>query len=144
MKKISSITIHPKIRELFSYATSKDRVDLEYEKYIPSPEHKLYGLELQDKIVACIGITFINAASCEIKHIAVSPIVRGNNIGSQMIKFVCDKHSLSSIKAETDKGAVKFYEKNGFNITSLGEKYPGVERFFCEYTIQNLSSTIGG
>ncbi|MNP39986.1 hypothetical protein D3C76_1335850 [compost metagenome] len=35
------------------------------------------------------------------------------------------------IKAETDKDTVGFYKKIGFSITSLGEKYPGVERFEC-------------
>ncbi|QFG01214.1 N-acetyltransferase [Psychrobacillus glaciei] len=135
MKKISSRTIHPKIRELLSYATSEDRVDLEYEKYIQSSELKLYVFESHGRTVGCIGIAFISSDRCEIKHIAVSPNERGNNIGSQMIKFVCNKHSLCSIKAETDNGAVEFYKKNGFEITNLGEKYPGVERFLCEFTI---------
>ena len=36
--------------------------------------------------------------------------------------------------AETDKDAVDFYRKLGFSVTSLGEKYPGVERFHCEYS----------
>lgn len=143
-KSITTFQVQPEIRELLSYATSKDRIEPEYEKYIRSPERELYGLELKGEMVGCIGLEFSNSHSCEIKHIAVSPMVRGSNIGSRMIKFVCHKHSLISIKAETDIEAVKFYEKNGFNITSLGEKYPGVERFFCEYTILNLSSTKGG
>ncbi|WP_239984546.1 hypothetical protein [Lentibacillus sediminis] len=50
-----------------------------------------------------------------------------------MIKFICNKHSLQFISAETDKDAVVFYQNLGFQITSLGEKYPGVERFLCEY-----------
>ena len=33
------------------------------------------------------------------------------------------------IVAETDHDAVGFYAANNFAITSLGEKYPGVERF---------------
>lgn len=44
------------------------------------------------------------------------------------------------IKAETDKDAVGFYKKNGFSITSLGEKYPGVERFECIFSVTNNSS----
>ncbi|NYE04281.1 ribosomal protein S18 acetylase RimI-like enzyme [Bacillus niacini] len=38
-----------------------------------------------------------------------------------------------SVHAETDSDAVEFYRKYGFKITSLGEKYPGVERLLCEY-----------
>jgi len=36
------------------------------------------------------------------------------------------------ITAETVRDAVKFYWSSGFKVTSLGEKYPGVERFLCE------------
>lgn len=53
-----------------------------------------------------------------------------------MIKCVCEIHSLSYISAETDRDAVGFYRKYGFQITSLGEKYPGVERFKCEYAVK--------
>ncbi len=33
------------------------------------------------------------------------------------------------IVAETDRSALGFYVALGFTMTSLGEKYPGVERF---------------
>lgn len=33
------------------------------------------------------------------------------------------------IVAETDRSALGFYLALGFGVTSLGEKYPGVERF---------------
>ncbi len=49
-----------------------------------------------------------------------------------MINYISDKYPL--IYAETDNDAVNFYWKYGFEITSLGEKYPGVERFLCEFS----------
>lgn len=33
--------------------------------------------------------------------------------------------------AETDAEAAGFYRACGFQVRSLGEKYPGVERFAC-------------
>jgi ribosomal protein S18 acetylase RimI-like enzyme len=33
------------------------------------------------------------------------------------------------IVAETDRNGVGFYAATGFTVTSLGEKYPGAERF---------------
>jgi len=48
-----------------------------------------------------------------------------------MINYIASKYS--SIVAETDYEAVDFYRRYGFVITSLGEKYPGVERFLCQY-----------
>ncbi|MCY1251522.1 hypothetical protein D9M72_652950 [compost metagenome] len=51
-----------------------------------------------------------------------------------MIRYVEEHHAFSSIYAETDQEAVLFYKNLGFHITSLGEKYPGVERFGCLLT----------
>lgn len=48
-----------------------------------------------------------------------------------MIDFVCQTHSFDILTAETDIEAVGFYQNYGFNVTSLGEKYAGVERFLC-------------
>ncbi|MGM7681328.1 GNAT family N-acetyltransferase [Cytobacillus sp. Hm23] len=131
MKEINSNIIQPSIRELLSYATSIENVDREYELYFLSPVRRLYGYDFEDNVIGCIGIEFLGSKSGEIKHIAVSTKHRGEGIGSKMISFIRDKHSLSVIYAETDKDAVNFYKNYGFNIISLGEKYPGVERFQC-------------
>lgn len=48
-----------------------------------------------------------------------------------MVNYFSNKYLL--IYTETDNDAVDFYRKYGFEITSLGEKYPGVERFLCEF-----------
>lgn len=134
MKEVISRTIHPSIRKLLSFATSDLKVDQEYEKYLKSLNRKLYSFKLEGEIVGCIGIEIISLNECEIKHIAVSSVQRGKGIGSKMIKYVSEKYPLFS--AETDNDAVDFYRNYGFEITSLGEKYPGVERFLCEYKNQ--------
>ncbi|MBU7595841.1 GNAT family N-acetyltransferase (plasmid) [Metabacillus halosaccharovorans] len=131
MKIINSKTIHPSVRELLSFATSDFKVDLEYQMYLKSLNRKLYCFELQEEIIGCIGIEIISFNECVIKHIAVSSEHRGKGIGSRMIEFLSEEFTL--ITAETDKDAVDFYRKYGFSITSLGEKYPGVERFLCDY-----------
>lgn len=132
MIEIVSKNIQPSIRELLSYATSIEKVDQAYLKYIESQNQQLFGYENEKEIVGCIGVEF-KTDNCEIVHIAVSPKERGKGIGSKMIKFIYEKYSLSYITAETDKEAVEFYRNLGFKITSLGEKYPGVERFSCEH-----------
>ncbi|HPH97803.1 MAG TPA: hypothetical protein PKW33_16525 [Anaerolineaceae bacterium] len=38
---------------------------------------------------------------------------------------------LAKLSAETDCEAVDFYRRCGFQMESLGEKYPGMERFRC-------------
>lgn len=131
MKEIKSPSIDANIRKILSFATSERNVEKEYESYIQSPLRALYGYHLGNIIVGCIGIEFLGSNRCELKHIAVSPNYRGKGIGSEMISYIQHKYSLSFICAETDNEAVHFYINYGFTITSLGEKYPGVERFKC-------------
>ncbi|HDX9613977.1 GNAT family N-acetyltransferase [Bacillus toyonensis] len=80
---------------------------------------------------ACIGIEIIGANKARICHIAVVPQYRYKGIALQMIKEVLRLHQLTYVEAETDKEAVEFYKKIGFQVKSLGEIYPGVERFQC-------------
>jgi len=122
------------VKTLLSYATSEKKVDREYPLYIENPERVLYGYTIEQDLVGCIGIVKGEANRCEIKHIAVSPVFRGKGIGREMIRYVEEHHAFSSIYAETDQEAVLFYKNLGFHITSLGEKYPGVERFGCLLT----------
>ncbi len=131
VKEMKSPPIQPNLRKLLSFATSERNIEREYGLYIQSPVLALYGYDFEDEVVGCIGIELLGLKRCEIKHIAVSPNHRGQGIGSKMISFIKVKHSLTSIFAETDKEAVNFYKNCGFKIKSLGEKYPGVERFQC-------------
>ncbi|MFC0472490.1 GNAT family N-acetyltransferase [Halalkalibacter kiskunsagensis] len=135
MINITSKTITPEVSELLSYATSEAKIVQSYENYVKFPDHVLYGFEYGRKIVGCIGIKLLGRDKIEIVHIAVAPNLRGNRIGSKMIEFICNEHSPKILYAETDNDAVDFYIKFGFKITNLGEKYPGVERFLCEYEI---------
>ena len=134
MKEVNSETIPPSIRKLLSFATSEIKVDQEYENYLNSLNRQLYSFELEGEIVGCIGIEFSSLIECEIKHIAVSLVQRGKGIGSKMINYITEQYPI--ISAETDNDAVGFYRDFGFDITSLGEKYPGVERFLCKYKKQ--------
>ncbi|WP_342443584.1 GNAT family N-acetyltransferase [Lysinibacillus sp. FSL K6-0075] len=134
MKLIQSSKIQPEVKILLSYATSEKKVEKEYSLYMAYPERVLYGYTIEQDLVGCIGIVKGEANRCEIKHIAVSPAFRGKGIGREMIRYVEEHHAFSSIYAETDQEAVLFYKNLGFHITSLGEKYPGVERFACLLT----------
>lgn len=78
---------------------------------------------------ACIGIEVIGATKARICHIAVAPQYRHKGIALQMIKKVVTMHQLTYVEAETDNEAVEFYKRIGFQVKSLGEKYPGIERF---------------
>ncbi|WP_342769228.1 GNAT family N-acetyltransferase [Brevibacillus nitrificans] len=66
---------------------------------------------------------------------AVRAANREHGYGSQLIDLLLQKYKRKVIAAETDQEAVGFYRKYGFLIKSLGEKYPGVERFHCVYSV---------
>ena len=69
----------------------------------------------------------------EILHIAVDERKRHQGIGRRLIDAAVALESPREVQAETDHDAVEFYEHYGFSIQSLGEKYPGVERFQCRW-----------
>ncbi|WP_144510054.1 GNAT family N-acetyltransferase [Bacillus sp. FJAT-22090] len=131
MEEITTEQLPLAIGRLLTYATSESKVDAEYELYLQQENRKLYGYKRNGKFIGCIGIELTSLNKGEIKHIAVSPIEREHGIGNDMINFICKKHSFSVISAETDQDAVNFYKRVGFTVISLGEKYPGVERFWC-------------
>ncbi|MDN7245337.1 GNAT family N-acetyltransferase [Planococcus shenhongbingii] len=132
LKELVSPCISREIKELLGYVTSLEKIESEYVKYLDAANRKLYGFELEGEIVSCLGVEFQDGNQIEIKHIAIMPDAREKLIGSSMIQAVFDKHSPYVMVAETDQDAVGFYRKNGFTIASLGEKYPGIERFWCE------------
>ncbi|WP_113928902.1 GNAT family N-acetyltransferase [Bacillus sp. P14.5] len=133
MEVVKSMEIHHNMWNLLSFATSEKNINQEYNSYIKLPTKKLYSYFLGDESVGCIGIELFSQRRCEIKHIAVSPKHRNKSVGSKMINFILDKYSFATVLAETDSDAVNFYKNYGFKITSLGEKYPGVERFQCTF-----------
>ncbi|MHB1611872.1 MAG: GNAT family N-acetyltransferase [Sulfobacillus sp.] len=73
--------------------------------------------------------------SAEILHIAVDERQRHRGIGRRMLDQLIAVEALAELIAETDRDAVEFYRRCGFATRSLGEKYPGVERFHCRFKV---------
>ncbi len=131
MKQVLRHDRGPILKQLLGYAASEHSVDGEFNKYMNSPDRKLFVLEKQKISIGCMGVELNGLVECEIKHIAVSPEYRKQGAGRQMVSYLYSWTSIQLITAETDRAAVQFYRKLGFTMESLGEKYPGVERFKC-------------
>ncbi len=112
--------------------TMTEQILLEYKE---NPDQPFLGMEVEDRLTALIGLRRLGSTDAVIRHIVVHPDSRGHGLGRDMIRNVCRMLSLTGLTAETDREAVGFYRKIGFRIRSLGEKYPGVERFDCRLTI---------
>ncbi|TMV44999.1 GNAT family N-acetyltransferase [Paenibacillus mesophilus] len=134
------IDIHSKLRddavaELLGQSVFPDpeRIEEAIRTYESGAGHELYGTEEEGAVVALAGFTMDDAGGLVIKHIAVRPDYRGKGYGRDLVLGLIELKHPRWIAAETDDEAVGFYRSIGFTIESLGEKYPGVERFKCTY-----------
>lgn len=99
--------------------------------FYSSPSGRLFVLLGQDEVRGIVGIEFPMPGRVRIVHIAVPPPLQRRGIGRRILAEVMAMYPAAELTAETDKNAVGFYRACGFTVCSLGEKYPGVERFEC-------------
>ncbi|WP_280397698.1 GNAT family N-acetyltransferase [Nocardia carnea] len=87
-------------------------------------------------ITASIGETLVGVAGYEtradhivLRHLATAASRRRRGIARRLLAELRARHPGLAVIAETADTALGFYLATGFTATSLGEKYPGVERF---------------
>ena len=83
-----------------------------------------------------IGFELNEKQEMTLNHLAVEPESRGVGFGRGMLLEIIEDMQPTRITVETDEDAVQFYRNVGFVIRSLGQKYPGVERFQCTYEVE--------
>lgn len=98
------------------------------------PNTILYVALDAHQVVGVVGIRSTGQATAVILHIAVDERRRRLGIGRTMVEELVRKEQFHELTAETDGEAVDIYRRCGFTVHSLGEKYPGVERFLCTFT----------
>jgi hypothetical protein len=69
-----------------------------------------------------------------IDAVAVETERQLRGVGRLLIREGIARTGAKVFLAETDGDAAQFYAQCGSAITSLGEKYPGVERFACRWS----------
>jgi ribosomal protein S18 acetylase RimI-like enzyme len=129
------------IQELLAYSVFPDPDNLEetLQEYEADDHLELYGYESDDVMVGILGFKREGGNKLTITHIAVRPDSRGAGFGRGLILEAIAMFKPSVVQAETDEEAVDFYRSIGFEIKSLGEVYPGVERFACSYDTDSES-----
>ncbi|WP_219834066.1 GNAT family N-acetyltransferase [Paenibacillus sp. R14(2021)] len=95
--------------------------------------HRLFGYESEGEVVGLIGYHAVDGGTIEIDHIAVAPTERYKGFGRGLILELLELEKPDVLIAETDEEAVDFYRSSRFTVESLGELYPGTERFRCTY-----------
>jgi ribosomal protein S18 acetylase RimI-like enzyme len=122
------------VQELLSYAVfpDPDRLTETVAQYRNDPDLRLYGLEEDGVLIGLIGYA-LAGNRLDIRHLAVEPEFRRQGYGRGLILEAIAKEQPDWVAAETDEEAVEFYRNIGFTIVSLGERFPGAERFLCVY-----------
>lgn len=125
----------PAVVELIGFAVfpEPEHIVRAVQTYKQDERLELIGYEEEGEIIGIIGYGMDDSGCIELKHIAVIPEERGKGYGRGMLMELIKLKDPKMIVAETDEDAVGFYRGAGFTVESLGEKYPGVERFKCTY-----------
>jgi GNAT superfamily N-acetyltransferase len=119
------------VTELLGLAVGVGRHRLQHvvQQYRDDPAAIILAAVTDSEVVGVAGYVVTDTA-ITLRHIATAPNVRRSGIGRRLLAAIRQAApSRLPIEAETDVDAVGFYTANGFTATSLGEKYPGVERF---------------
>lgn len=104
----------------------RDRLLTEVDYYLTGPANLVGAYD--DVLVGILGF-LVDEEQIVLRHIATQPSLRRRHIGKSMIEWLATRYPDRLIVAETDAGSVGFYRRLDFTVFSLGEKYPGVERF---------------
>lgn len=107
-----------------------EQVEEELQMYLQEDSLNLLGSFVNGELAGLAGLCR-SGEDILIRHFAVKAKWRNKGLGSGMIQEIARACRKGSLMAETDHEAVDFYKKAGFTVTSLGDKYPGIERFQC-------------
>lgn len=122
------------VEELIGYSTLPEEAHIQaaLAMYKNNDSTELLGFEDEGQLVALIGIEQ-DGSKVMIKHLAVLPENREKGYGRGIISEMISRYQPETVIAETDEEAVDFYRNVGFVVYSLGEQYPGIERFRCVF-----------
>jgi ribosomal protein S18 acetylase RimI-like enzyme len=120
--------------ELAVGSADPGRLRAALQSYAARDRH-LLGARREGALVAVAGYMCRSDAAV-IGHIAVRRDAQRDGIGRRLLDEVAEAHPGLWVEAETDAEAVRFYGRCGFEVLSLGERYPGTERFTVKWPPQ--------
>ena len=113
------------------YMPTEEKLNILADKYESDPAIHAFSCIENASVAGVIVLKHHINRTFEIRSIAVAEASRGRGVGAKLIAHAIGELKCGELSAETDDDAVGFYRSCGFDIVSLGEKYPGVVRYLC-------------
>ena len=142
LRKVTDLSDATRLKELIApsvFNPSVVRLDYLLTTVYAIPQRKLYVWEEEGQPAGILGIERVGRDAALLLHIAVDKRFRRQGIATKMVKEVIAQEGLHAFYSETDQESVDFYRASGFEVTSLGEKHPGIERFSCRWEAESAS-----
>lgn len=115
------------------YMPTAERLNSRAEAYINNSDIIVLGASMNNRFLGIIVLDYMGDDELVILDIAVLKSIQKQGIGRTLIEYVKETYQPKCITAETDDDAIDFYRKIGFTVKSLGEKYPEIVRYECQY-----------
>ncbi|WP_431969873.1 GNAT family N-acetyltransferase [Nocardia sp. bgisy134] len=135
LRTISADPTDPDVADLLFAAIGGDRsrLDAAARRYRADHAAHLIAVVLDNELMGVAGYV-VSEDHAVLLHIATREPHRRTGIGRHLLAEIRSRAPGHSLLAETDRDALTFYLATGFEAISLGEKYPGVERFQVRWT----------
>ena len=127
---------HAAFRDILAasiYQPTPERLSERVRAFQRDPAVTVLGLRENGRPSGVVVLRKEEQGAATILSLAAAPERRGQGVGSRLLDEAVLRLYPTALLAETDDGAVGFYRKYGCTVRSLGEKYPGVIRYACEW-----------
>ena len=115
------------------YLSNKDKYREKVQSWLMDDWIRIFTCVHDSKRKGLLVLKFTSTDQAEIIGISVEEGSRNQGIGSFMIREIQLCFPNIKMNAETDRDAVVFYKKNGFETTEIQKNYNGetVTRYLC-------------
>lgn len=112
----------------------------EFDKYLAEELEQYFVIEINGQVIGAGGINyFLHARKARISWDMIHPDFQGKGYGSKLIEHRIDviksNPKVEKIIVRTSQFVYPFYEKNGFELQSIGKDFWGVgyDLYLMEY-----------
>lgn len=128
---LNSLPLGPEIAELLARAMFPDpaRIARTLSEYRQRSDWQVFAWQHHGLVVCSAGLR-IAGPQAELLHIGTSPLEARKGHARSLLEAVISELKLTRLVAETDDAAVVFYQRCGFEVQAIPNKW-GTPRYRC-------------